>query len=174
MAKKEEPGKKILFSAHMNHNAETVKKMAHMQYNNFIYKRRRIHLLCALAMIALGIVLFGKTWGFISLGFGIFLLWLLDLVPRRVTKQAIKNFNGEYPRIHAFFSETGMFTQLVEEEVAYDTLVKLIEDRNYLYIYVNQITAFMLDKSTVEGGVDELKSFLCEKTGMSWAKPIIL
>ena len=179
MAEKEEQqGKKIIYTATMHHNAKTVKRMAHMMFNNFIYTRRRITLLVGLAFLCAGgyVVRVREGWGVFLLLLGIFTLYLVDLVPRRVTKQAIKNFAGKYPVIHAFVSETGLFTQLAPEEAEFGSLVKLIEDRKHVYIYINQITAFMLEKSSVdgEGGLEGFKSYISEKSGLPWDKPKFL
>jgi len=176
--KKEDSGRRVLYTATMHHDAKSVKRMAHMQYRNFIYKRRRIFLAVALALLGAGayIVTVREGWGVFTLALGALALWLLDLVPRRVTKQAIKNFAGKYPSIHAFVTDSGVSTQLVTDEVAFEKLLKLVEDKKYVYIYISEITAFMLEKSSVDGdgGVDAFKAYLSEKTGLKWEKPIIL
>ena len=179
MAEKEEQsGRKILYTAKMHHNEKTVKRMSHMMFNNFIYTRRRITLLVGLAFLCAGanVVRVREGWGVVLLLLGIFTLYLVDLVPRKVAKQAMKNFAGNYPNIHAFVTDTGMFTQLASDEAEFGSLVKLIEDRKYVYIYVNQVTAFMLEKATVdgEGGLDGFKRFISEKSGLPWDKPKFL
>ena len=176
--KQEENGRKVLYTATMHHDAKSVKRMAHLQFNNFIYKRRRITLLVGLTFLCAGgfVVRVREGWGVFLILLGIFTLYLVDLVPRKVTKQAMKNFAGNYPVIHAFVTETGISTQLAPDEVELAKLVKLMEDKKYVYIYVSEITAFMLEKSTVDGdgGLDGFKKYISDASGLKWEKPIIL
>ena len=54
-------------------------------------------------------------------------------------------------------------------------MVRLVEDKEYLYLYISRESAYMVDRSTVEpGDSGKLKEFLAGKTGLDWTKPFSL
>ena len=58
------------------------------------------------------------------------------------------------------------------EAVPYKKIIRLIEDREYLYLYVSKQSAYMVDKRTVSGGsLEDLKTFLAIETLQKWSRP---
>ena len=54
-------------------------------------------------------------------------------------------------------------------------LIKLVEDRRYIYLYVSSQSAYMVDKASIKGGtVDEFKTYLADKTKLKWTRPVSL
>lgn len=49
-------------------------------------------------------------------------------------------------------------------------------DEKYLYLFISKASGYMLEVSSVIGdhSVEGLKSFLYEKTGLEWLRPVTL
>lgn len=53
----------------------------------------------------------------------------------------------------------------------YSRFHRLVEDNEYLYLFLGRKSVCMIDKSTIQGGTaDELKAFAAERTGLSWRR----
>ena len=88
----------------------------------------------------------------------------------------IKAFKGKYPFVTYEFYENGFTYKKDGEVISYQQLHHLIDDGEYLYIYVSRDTAYMLQCSSIQGekNVDGLKNYISVKSKLEWEKPTSL
>ena len=56
-------------------------------------------------------------------------------------------------------------------KLAYPKFQRLIEDEQYLYLFLGRQSVCMVEKDGVEGGSpEELKAFVARLTGLSWQR----
>ena len=164
-----------LFNAEMRHTADTVKRMTMTQYNTFSMKRKLAVLVLALAMILFG-TFSGTNMGIVILGLGCFILMGINTRAKMIVDQILKEFNGSYPQLRYHFTHSGLQPTHVQEEYPYRDMIWLIDDGNFLYLFLKNKSGFMVDKSTIkgQGGVDGLKALVERQTGLKWKKPFNL
>lgn len=164
------------YRAKMKHSADTIRKLIQTRYDTFRFGRKLLS-----AAIAFGLILFGlyadpsMFMPMIALFAGCVLLANLNAVPRMQAKEVLQQMGGKFPRSEYAFLEEGFRFYDKGETIPYGNLIRLVEDRQYLYLYVSEQSAYMVDKSTVTGGSpEELKTFLKIETGLSWTRPASL
>ena len=59
---------------------------------------------------------------------------------------------GHFPKSDYCFYEKEFTFHDKEEPVPYKRLIRLIEDKQHLYLYVAEQSGYMVDKGTVTGG----------------------
>ena len=164
------------YTAAMKYSAETIRVLTGVQYNTFFFGRKLIQLIISLILFAAGIKFSSSTSGIIMLAAGCMLIVSLDYRPKMMAKQLCAQYNGNYPTLSYCFSNKGVTTQNVSTETPYSSFIRLIDSNNYLYIFVNQVLVYMVDKSSIEGadGSEGFKKFLSETTKCEWKKPFSL
>jgi len=162
-----------IYRAKMQHNTATIKKLIQTGYDVFQFKRKLLN-----AAIAFGLILFGlyadqsmfMPW--IALFVGCVMLANLNAVPKMQASEVLKQMGGHFPKSDYRFYEKEFSFNEKEKPVPYKRLIRLIEDRQYLYLYVAEQSGYMVDKGTVAGGsVSELKTYLEIETGMKFSRP---
>ena len=164
------------YRAKMQHNKATIHKLVQTQYDTFQFHKKLIHML-----IAFGLILFGlyadqsMFMPMIALFVGCIMLANINAYPRAQAGQVLKMMGENYPQSDYYF-EADYFTFNKEAEaVPYRKIIRLVEDREYLYLYVSKQSAYMVDKKTISRGQDlDLKEFLAIETGLKWTRPASL
>ena len=62
---------------------------------------------------------------------------------------------------------TGADTNVLE----YKEILLLTFDSKYLYIFIQNRSAYMIERSSIKPDEKGLMQFLTEKTGLSWSRP---
>lgn len=161
------------YQAKMQHNKDTIYKLVQTQYDTFQFHKKLIH-----TAIAFGLILFGlyadasMFMPIIALFVGCFMLANLNAYPRAQAKEVLKMMGENYPQsTYAFGADSFTFNPEADP-VPYSKLIRLVEDRQYLYLYVSQQSAYMVDKATISRGKDlDLREFLAIETGLKWTRP---
>lgn len=162
-----------IYRAKMRHNASTIKTLIQTGYDVFQFKRKLIN-----AVIAFGLIIFGlyadksmfTPW--IALFVGCVMLPNLNAIPKQQANAVLQQMGGHFPKSDYCFYEKEFTFHDKEEPVPYKRLIRLIEDKQYLYLYVAEQSGYMVDKGTVTGGsVSDLKIYLEIETGMKFARP---
>lgn len=164
------------YTAKMKHSSETVKRFTVLQYNTFEPVGKIIRIVLALALIIVG-SLSGSTTAFIALAFlGCILLTNLNTRAESVADQLERALQGKFPELEYSFSETGFTDGADRAEIPYSDFIRLIEDDDYLYLFISKASGYMLEISSVigENGAEGLKRLLSEKSGCEWTRPVTL
>lgn len=162
------------YTAKMKHNAGTIERLVLMQYNTFQTRNKLLRVFLAMAMLVYGVYMSGRQMvtPYLCLFLGCVLLAGMNVRPRSSAKKLIAQMGGRFPSSDYCFSESSFLDGAGASPVPYAKLIRLIDDRAYLYLYVSRQSAYMIDRSTVKGpdGPDGFKEFLAEKTGLKWSR----
>ena len=163
-------------TAKIAHTKETVESMCVTQYNTFEFGKKVALYLVAIALVVFGIV--GKVSTSISLVcimIGCFMLTGSNAVAKSRADAVIKQLGGQLPVFNYSFGPTKFSYNPDTEPVSYTSFSRLAEDSNYLYMFLQNRAAFMVQKNTVSGGsVNDLKELISRKSGLSWKQPVTL
>lgn len=162
-----------IYRAKMRHSADTIKKLIQTGYDVFQFRRKLLN-----AVISLGLILFGlyadqsMFMPMIALFAGCVMLANLNAIPRIQSKNVLAQINGKFPKSDYSFFEQEFKDHDKGDPIPYTRLIRLVEDRQYMYLYVAEQSGYMVDKGTVTGGsVSDLKTYLEIETGMKFARP---
>jgi len=170
------------FTAAITHNESTVKRFTALQYGTFEFGRRVVLLLFSLGLIVYGAsrLLTGESIiAIILLFLGCILLTNIDHRAESIADEVIKAMNGSFPTLSYSFGEDSFTDGENRPAVPYSRIYRLISDDEYLYIFTGKATGYMFPAGSVQDAsgalaAEELKSFLCEKSGLEWTRPLAL
>ncbi len=165
------------YTAQIKHSEDTIKAMAKAQYESFRPKSYYIMMVSAIALLALAVFIPGIGQGFktLMIMLGCFGIVGLGSPPRQLAKQVINNLKGRFPSMGYSFGEKSV--QLTGADVPvleYKEIIHLSEDRNYLYIFIQNRSAFMLERSSIKPDEQGLKKLVADKTGIAWSRPGVM
>jgi hypothetical protein len=160
----------------MRHSAATIHKLIQTGYDVFRFRRKLLN-----AAIALGLIFFGlyadpsMFMPMIALIAGCVMLANLNAVPRMQANEVLKQIGNKFPKSDYSFYEKEFKDHDKADPIPYTRLIRLIEDRQYLYLYVAEQSGYMVDKGTFSGGsVSDFKTYLEIETGMTFSRPASL
>ena len=85
--------------------------------------------------------------------------------------------NGKTLKVEYTFEEDRFWCEAPGEKAdfTYDSIVRMVEAPDFLYLFPNAGQAYMIDLETLKDGETEsFKKFLSEKVGLQWTKPVSL
>ena len=165
-----------IYRAKMKHDANTIRKLIQTGYDTFQFKRKLLN-----TVIAFGLILFGlyadqtmfMPW--IALFAGCVMLANINIIPKGQARDVLKQMGGKFPKSDYSFYEKEFKFYDKGEPIPYKRLIRLIEDRQYMYLYVEEQSGYMVDKGTVTGGtVSDFKTYLEIETGLKFSRPASL
>ena len=159
-------------------DAELVKKLSYTRYNTYMWKSKLL-LYCASALMIICALAFikEKAISLCLLALGCVVLTNVNSTPNSQTKQILRELKGNYPLINYFFGENGFkYTGAVDKLSDYGEIDRLVEDEDFFYIFLGNMSGHVIDKKTVmkedSCEPEAFKQFLSKKTGISWTKPL--
>ena len=161
------------YRAKMQHSQATIYKLVQTQYDTFQFHKKLIHIAIAMGLILYGLYADQTMYTpMFALFVGCVMLANLNAYPRSQAKEVLKIMGGNYPTSDYVFGADSFTFNAEAEPVPYRKIIRLIEDRDYLYLYVSKQSAYMVDKRTVSGGsVADMKTFLAIETLQKWSRP---
>lgn len=145
-----------------------------MQYNQFQAWKRIFGIIFGFVCIVLGLnSAFSSTLGLLMIAAGAVVLSSLNAPAKALAKTLYDGFNGRPPLVNYRFSPKAFTYAENGEEVPYASVIRLVDDGEFLYIYVSKKTAYMVSDYSVEGngGLAGLKKLLAKGSGQEWRKP---
>ena len=165
------------FTAKMNYSEETVYKLIEMQHRTFQTSQRMVMIIAAVISLLLGFRMgLGSIPGILFMFWGCILLTGLNSRPRATAKAFVAELKGKYPHLVYTFSDNGFSSQEEKKETPYSSIVKLVDDGEYLFIYVSTEKAYMIETSSVSSQTAnaDFKEYIAKKTSLSWTRPLNL
>ena len=161
------------YRAKMQHNKDTIQRLVQTQYDTFQFHKKLIHMALAIALILFGLYADPSMFmPLIALFVGCVMLANINAYPKAQAKEVLKMMGDHYPQSDYYFDEDSFTFHKDAEAVPYRNIIRLVEDREYLYLYVSKQSAYMVDKKTISRGKDmELEDFLSVETGLKWSRP---
>lgn len=166
-----------MMTASMRHTEQTLRQLSKTQYDTFCFGRKAVQAFCGLILIGLGISGGNAVLSVLCLFAGCWLCMNTDTPARVRAGKVISSMNGRFPFTRYRFSPTEILLDAGEDgdgepqRIAYSSLIRLVEDEGYLYLYISRLSAYMIDKATVAPDVASLKALIGKQTGLTWTRP---
>lgn len=164
---------KAKFVGSIQHTEDTLQRLFKTEYRTYKQLRILIRMVIGFALAALAL-----TTEMSTVLQGILLLvgcWLLvsrDFPAAVQADKAVDGRKGNLPQnMCTFFKGSLQLSGEGTMRLEYSRFQRLIEDNEYLYLFLGPKSVCMIDKATVEGGsAEDLKEFVAQRTGLSWRR----
>ncbi len=171
----------------MRHDKSTIERLGKIQYDTFSVKTKYFLYAFCLLCLLLGTGFIVQMEGAIQIlllaigGIGIVNIGASGKYYANENIKIIEKNGGRYPCTTITFTDNDM--KITESGVAhnssnlsYGKIIRLVEDKDYLYLFVNKMAAYMLPLSEITGNQepDTFKSFIEQKTGLRFSPPFSL
>lgn len=159
------------FVAKIEHTEKTIESLYRAQYHAYEKPKMLIWMGFALALIFVAAFSSFPAWlKAIILLIGAWLVVSPDFPALVRADRAVEARRGILPRMdYEFHKDQMKVSGEGSMSIAYKKIVRLTEDKYYLYIILSKDSICMIDKSTVRpDNVKELKDFLADKTKLYW------
>lgn len=163
-------------TASMQHTQETIRLLSKMQYNIFCFGKKAVQILCGLILILIGLFGQGVVSTVLALFAGCWLCMNTDVPAKMRAGKVIESMKGHFPFTQYDFDKK-FFTLSAgdsKERIPYSSLIRLVEDNRYLYLYISKLSAYMVDKSTAKPDIDMLMHRVSDGSGLKWTRPASL
>ena len=162
------------YTAEIRHSEDTIRAMAAAQYDAF--RGAGYYLVFVISLACLGAAVFWQGLGqgvkILLLVVGSFAIVGLNTPPKQLADQVIRSLNGKFPKISYRFTEAEILLKGTDtsEPQAYDRIIRLTETPDYLYLFIENRSAYMIDRKTVKPDCEGLMALLSRRTGLEWTK----
>lgn len=161
-----------IYRAKIKYDKKTIYQLAKTISKTYRLPFRIIAYFCGFIMIVCALFIpMGYTNSLTFLVVGCLLITGID-APAKYRAQLSFNSVGKRDIVGKYSFLGNSFTLTADEhvtELEYDKIVRLVEDDEYLYIFTNKTSAFMLEKASVKPHTSKnLMRFLADKTGQKW------
>ncbi len=160
------------FTAQIRHSYDTILRMCRVQRDTFCFSNKIVMALTGLLLTVFGVWNMGNMVGMAFAMIGCWMLVSLNLPARNSADKIKEQLHGEYPTNgYEFYDKHFVLLAKQHDIIHYTQLAYLVEDDQYLYLYLNKQASFMVEKFSLG---DELKAFMAfmeKATGLSWRKP---
>lgn len=162
---------KTQFTGKIEHTKDTIYLLYKAQYRTYGQRRIIFQLVIGAAMIILAFAVpMNLAFQGILLLIGCWLLISKDFPARLHAEDALEARKKALPAMRYTFQEDGVEVDDGRSmKIPYDHFEYLVEDKDYLYLFLNNKSVCMVDKQTVEpGNAEDLKKFLEAHSGKRW------
>ena len=160
-----------LYRAKITHTEKTVEQLYKMQY--YVYEKPRMILraLIGFGLVVAAVLSSFPTWGkALLLLFGAWLLVSRDFPAAVRADRALSERKAKLPNMsYGFGPDSVHLSGEGSMDLPYSKLTRLVEDKQYLYLFVNRNSVCMMEKDSLKPA--DLMAFaklLEEKTGLKW------
>lgn len=166
-----------MITASMRHTEQTLRQLSKTQYDTFCFGRKALQAVCGLILIGMGISGGRAVLSVFCLFAGCWLCMNTDTPAKVRAGKVIDSMHGRFPFTRYRFSDAEILLDAGEDSpgepqrIPYSSLIRLVEDEGYLYLYISKLSAYMIDKATVAPDIAALKALTAKSTGLRWTRP---
>ena len=159
------------YRAKITHTEKTVEQLYKMQY--YVYEKPRMLLraLVGFGLVAGAVIAALPMWGkAMLLLVGAWLLVSRDFPAAVRADKALSERKAKLPNMeYSFGADAVHLTGEGSMDIPYKKLTRLVEDRQYLYLFISRNSVCMMDKDSVKpADLMAFAEFMEEKTGLKW------
>ena len=164
-----------LYTAGMVHSEKSIRRLAILQYDLFQPYRKYVIMAAGAAMIVFGF--FGGLnlqGAGVCVFLGCLCLWFSKAPAQVTANRMVEAIRGKYPRTELYFREEGVAVTDGKDwfRMDYEMIQRVVEDKEFYYLWLTRATSYMIDKTTVEPADQKaFKAFLEQKTGLLTEAP---
>lgn len=159
------------YQMEFKHDAQTIRRLSQTQYLSFEKKYIFLQLIIGLAFLAFAVLHQDDTALFTL--FALFGCWLMiswKQIPLFRANKIVRQCGGAFPTTVYSFGTNGIKTSNDDSSatVPYAEIIRLVEDDEYVFLFINKEGAYMLRKPN---NASAFQKYLTEKTGLEWIRP---
>ncbi len=161
------------YQAAIRHTEKTVEKLYKMQYAVYEKPRLLLRMLLGFALVVLVVVTALPTWArALLLLLGAWLLVSRDFPAAVRADRVLSERKAALPAMRYGFGErTVHLSGEGSMDIPYKSFTRLIEDIDYLYLFVSRDSVCMLERASLKpNDVLAFGKFMEEKTGLTWRR----
>lgn len=163
----------IRYRAHITHTEKTVERLYKTQY--YVYEKPRMILraLVGFGLVAAAVAASLPTWArALLLLLGAWLLVSRDFPASVRADKALSERKAKLPNMeYSFYADRLHLKGEGSMDIPYKKLTHLIEDDEYLYLFIDRNSVCMLERASITPPQYlEFGKFLAEKTGLEWRR----
>ena len=163
------------WKASIAYDSKNTIRLSKTLQNTFHFWQKVLLMAFSVVVAAAGLAVGANTpEGLLMLALGCIMLMNTDMSARARARHTLSQLRGYIPRMEYTFGETSFrgMTDREDNTFSYSTIIRLVDDKKFLYLFQNQESAFMVDKATVEPkGCRELKEHIAKQVGLQWTYP---
>lgn len=159
------------FIGSIQHTEATLQRLFKTEYRTYHQPRILIQLAVGFVMAALALTVeMDRILQAFLLLIGCLLMIGRDFPASVRADKAVDDRRGKLPEnVCSFFGSSLELSGEGSMRLKYDRFQRLVEDNEYLYLFLGSRSVCMIDKTTIKGGSsEELKAFVAERTGLIW------
>lgn len=160
-----------LYRAKITHTEKTVEQLYKMQYNVYEKPRILLRLLIGFGLVVAAAAADFPTWvKALLLLVGAWLLVSRDFPAAVRADRALSERKAKLPDMrYSFGPESVHLSGEGSMELPYHKFTQLVEDRQYVYLFVSRNSVCMVEKDSVKpADIMAFAHFLEDKTGLKW------
>lgn len=161
------------FTGSIQHTEDTLQRLFKTEYRTYHQPRILAQLAVGFVMAALALTVeMSRTLQAVLLLIGCLLMIGRDFPASVRADKAMDDRRGKLPEnVCAFFGGSLELSGEGTMRLKYDRFQRLVEDNEYLYLFLGSRSVCMIDKTTIKGGSpEELKAYVAERTGLTWRR----
>lgn len=166
------------YKASIEYNPDTLRRLNKVVTNTFQLKLKVFYLaVCIGLMVAGASVGLQNPSGIALIAIGCFLLPSVRVLERIRAEQAIRSMNGQVLKVEYLFHKNQFICSSDTEQniFEYSSILRLVEEKDYLYLFPNAKQAYMIDVASIcPADKEKFRSFLSRKVGLEWTRPFTL
>ena len=162
------------YTASMKQDLHSLEKCCRTQTNEFEPIKKLLPAVLGVGFVFVGWFLLDNiAFRLLFIASGCFALTSLNIAAQLTARKLYDSCGGKFPNVKYRFSDNGFLPDYKEEQLPYSDLIRIIDDGEFLYLYVSRDTAYMIDRKTVtgSGGVAGLKKIISSGASIQWASP---
>lgn len=160
------------FRAKTHNNEQAMTAFCKVQFSAFQTKKQLIIILISLAMIIVGVSdIVGLAASAFLVPVGCFALMYLSYIPKSDAEKLIKAYDGKFPTSIYSFTDKGfdIVSGKDKNHLGYESIIRLIEDDNYLFFFASPQVAYLVDKSSIQpNSLKHFKDYTQKRVGVEW------
>lgn len=162
-----------MYEGLIEHNEESIRTLFKVTY--YSYEMKKV-IMCFVTGSVLAIIgLIGSIPDILQVILLLIGCWLLvsgDLPSKVKADRTLKVRENSLPVIESIFYESYMeLSNQLKMTIEYDKIQQLIEENQYLFIFLNRESVCMIDINKLKPYEPEMfKNFLTDKTGLEWKR----
>ena len=166
-----------VYQASIRYDENTIARMDRAINDSFFFSRKICFLGICIALIAGGALMgVTTTMGIIALLTGCLLLPSVSSLKSRNARQVLRAMRGRTLKMEYTFSGKKFTCAIASGDTSsyeYDSIIRLVEEKDYLYLFQKPTQACMVDIATLcPNQLAEFKESMTKKTGLQWTKPL--
>ena len=161
------------YRAKIDHTEKTILTLFRVEYHTYEQKKMLLRFLIGFLIVLAGVFAPLPTWGrAVLLLIGAWLIASLDFPSQIRVDRTLEQRKGRLPRMsYEFYEDEFVLSGEGTMRIPYKKLRRLIEDRDYLYLFLSRDSVCMMARSSLQPQEpDKFKAFVAEKTGLLWRR----